>query len=166
MTPVYNFKTQLALGQAAEVEVSQILRSWFRVERASFEFDKLGIDFFLQQKNGAIWSAQLKTDFAAARTGNIFLEFEIASESHKSAGWSLSCIAQVLIVWIPDLRKIIFADTVAIKKDLIELKREYGLAPPVKNKSKNGKPFFAYGILMPISHFETRYAWSSKVIAN
>jgi hypothetical protein len=133
---VYSFRTQLEIGQRYE----KLLDDYFEAEGYSLivvpmELQRLGIDRIIS-KGGKTSSVEYKTDFTAMRTGNAFLETEVAGKP----GWALKSIAQIIVYWIPP--DVYFLDMAAIKSRSYE---SYPLSPPIQNEG-----FVARGILVPI----------------
>lgn len=70
----YNFKKDLADGQAAELEVKQRLMARLDISEDDFEHSKSkGYDLKVLSKG---WTFEVKNDLMAERTGNVAIEFE------------------------------------------------------------------------------------------
>lgn len=72
---IYDFRTQLKEGHRAEQRIDSLLEADFRIEKATREQQRQGIDRILTHwQTGQLWRAEYKADLRAKSTGNAFVE--------------------------------------------------------------------------------------------
>ncbi len=152
MTKVYDFKTQLDRGVEAEKLVADYLdRMGFYVEEAKdMALQRKGIDYFVVSPTGVLMSVEIKTDFRAAETGNVFLE-TVSVEKYgivDKLGWIYTSAAQVLVYYVTGLEEIYFVDMTAFKMKVADFKEWYREVE-IKNKTYVGR-----GLVMPLKDFK------------
>lgn len=135
---IYNFKTQLELGEKYEKKLDAFFEAeGYSLTVVPMELQRLGIDRIIEKDGGKV-SVEYKVDFTAIRTGNAFLETEVAGKP----GWALKSVAQIVVYWIPP--QVYFLDLAAIKSNWNTWKA-YPMSPPIQNEG-----FEARGFLVPI----------------
>lgn len=140
----FSFKEQLALGEQGEREVVEYLSKFYNLSASPMELQRLGIDYIaVEHKTGARFTIEIKTDFVAQTTGNIFLEFEV----NKKPGWVLSSVAQVLIYYVPP--KLYFLNMYALRQDYQKKLIEGPPSSQVKNEN-----YYALGTLYPLDKLQ------------
>ncbi len=104
MTPSSEkFSIDLKSGQKGERHVANVLKKAFEAERVSTVGAGKGFDFRLIYNNGTIELVEVKTDFMASKTGNLFFEY---SCNGKDSGLK-STEAQKWAILIPHLQEIL-----------------------------------------------------------
>lgn len=99
---VYDFDTQLAIGQAGEEALDVYFSKWYGIEPVDMELQMKGIDRIFTRKFDELRLAvEYKTDFVAAKTGNAFVETELAftTGTRLKGGWARTCQADFLVYW-------------------------------------------------------------------
>lgn len=140
-------------------------RRGYSLEEAPAELQYYGVDRICCGDVGGLptyRSLEYKTDFRAADTGNLFIETQIRERSGEiSPGWLRKTVAQVLVFYLPQTRRIIFMDANELRewvfgfgKDLkqtkwIENRGGYagkGLLLPIVEAQKNIRSFIEKGL--------------------
>jgi len=96
------FKKDLASGKAGERHVAAALKKHYGARRVLWKAAGRGLDFQLEI-DGALIPFEVKTDFRAAKTGNVFLEI---SCSDKVSGLSATT-AERWAVLVPHMQLIL-----------------------------------------------------------
>lgn len=144
---VYEFEQQLEKGEQGE----RLLDRYFSrtlgvdVKPVSMEMQLLGIDRLWERPNGKRLSVEYKTDSAAARTGNLFIEV-LSNRERGKPGWALTSIAQAIIFYIPGKRKAYFTDTTALKRKLGSWENLISIR--IRNPN-----YTSEGLLLPVRQF-------------
>ena len=99
---VYDFDEQLAIGEEAEKVLDKYFERWYRVEPVGMAEQRQGIDRVFTKPDGTKVTVEYKSDFQASRTGNAFIETEIASRDGVGikGGWARTCKADLLVYWV------------------------------------------------------------------
>jgi hypothetical protein len=111
-----DFLTDLARGAAGE----EIFAEWARgrwpdveIRKTALDEDRRGIDFEALRRAGF----QVKTDFRAADTGNVFVEL-YADVERRQLGWGLDCPADWIFVVVPGVGAILQIRPATVKAAL------------------------------------------------
>jgi len=147
----YGFGEQLRIGEAYENDLDEFFRRWYEVMPVSMELQKLGVDRIFIDQTGRRLSIEYKADETAARTHNAFVE-TVSVDTEGKPGWALSSIAQLLIYFIPPIRKIYVCRMLDLKMDIEELIAKF----PTKQIPNNG--YHTTGVPVPLWLIEERYA--------
>lgn len=106
MSDVHNFGDSLERGAAGEEFIARWLSQWGTVDMVEdMEVQRRGIDMILNH-DGRPMTLEVKTDYRAAETGNVFLEtVSVQTEGGKSSkpGWLFTCSADRLVYYVPGL---------------------------------------------------------------
>jgi hypothetical protein len=142
--PVYEFREQADLGEAAAAELDAFFGATYEIRHTTLSVDKVGIDrVFTHRATGKRYSVEYKGDSRAAVTGNAFIEVVSVSTS-DAPGWAKTCLAQWIVYYIPPLRSGYWLRAVDIKARLEEWERRYRVA------SCQNKSYVSLGILVPL----------------
>ena len=87
----YSFDKQLALGEEGETAIDNYMHlEWgFIVEPVSMELQKMGIDRIVTSPEGIVTSIEIKSDYQAHYTSNIFIE-TVSVDTAEKLGWPLT----------------------------------------------------------------------------
>lgn len=145
---IYDFRTQLQEGQRAEILIDHLLEANFRIERATREQQRQGIDRILTHwQTGQVWRAEYKADLQAQSTGNAFVE-TISVDKELKLGWAITSEADLLFYYIPGDGLIYILKFEALRMNLPRWIRRY----PFRTIRNRG--YATHGILVPLHEFE------------
>ena len=158
MTNTFNFKDQFAVGEAGENYLDRYYSQSYDIKKVSdFNLQKRGIDRCFKQKGsklGCWFTVEYKVDFKAGQTGNVFIELEVSNKNKRNYGWAQKLFAQALLYYVPKHKTCYYVDALLLKSYIERWSKEYRLSKPVMNKG-NSNEFWAIGLLVPITEFET-----------
>ncbi len=142
-----NFNEALDKGKWGERFLDSFFSRWYRIEQASEDQEAEGIDriFSHHDKHHTI---EYKTDFAAARTGNVFVETDshvIGNNVYKE-GWAHTIKADKLITFVPEK----FISVMSLEIFLLELDFWKDFLP--ERRFSQGE-WGAIGIIVPFELF-------------
>lgn len=148
-----NFQSGLRAGIVGEHDIDIFLEGrGDTVEEAPKRLQEFGIDRIWMQNVGGlpyIRTVEYKTDFKAHITGNLFLETQIRErDGSLSCGWFRYSVAQVLIFYIPAIRRLLIADTQWLREWIFAYGKELRHTMWVENEEGHA----ARGILVPVSY--------------
>lgn len=141
--------TQLEVGQAGEIILDNFLEEVYfeKLEPATQDWQNLGIDRFAFNGNYCT-PIEYKTDFRAAKTGNLFLEI-VKNSNTGAPGWACTTFAQVIYYYIPPLGT------------LLELWPTWKLFPGALETFKRGicrdELYDSEGILFPMKYLNGKF---------
>lgn len=139
---------QLHQGARGVDEVIAYLSAWYKWCPASRQDERSGIDGILEcRKTKRKWTVEIKTDWRAASTGNVFIE-TMSVDGKNVLGWAYTSLAQLLVYYVPPLGKIYIASMAAIKARLPEWENQYD------TRRIPNKGYDTVGLLIPIAVFE------------
>lgn len=137
---MYDFQKQLVISKIFEAQLDGFFNSLgVEIKPVSMELERLGIDriFYVGKER---LSVEYKIDLTAQRTGNAFVETEVANK----AGWAYTSTAQVLVYFVPPM---IYLCPMLFLKGMVEQwSKQYKASPPIKNRG-----YVARGILVPLT---------------
>ena len=141
----YDFQTQLRIGRQYEQAIRKYFEeAWgWRFLAASKGGQQRGIDYFVTNLDGLVFSVEIKADFVAGRTGNIFVE-TWSNVATKKRGWAFTSCAQILLYGVPEMNVLYKVEMLAFKYAL----SEWSMLYPEKEVQNNG--WIARGLLVPI----------------
>lgn len=146
----HDWESKLAEGTAGEDIVISALKKLGTVDRAtSMELQRAGIDCFVNNETLGVLSLEIKTCSQVAKTGNVFLEYEVEYSDQKRLGWVLKTVAQRVVYYSPQQRKAYLMDSVALKRNLAQWKLTYPLGKAVSRG--NGNEWIGIGVVVPLS---------------
>jgi len=147
-TPPYNFDNQLALGESGAAFLDTYFARWFSIERASRDDQRQGIDrYFTTRNQKQRLGVEYKTDAAASRTGNAFIE-TISVDTTGKPGWVHSSKADYLFYYLPRDGVIYMLKMATIRQQLAYWEAHF----PTRHVPNNG--YHTVGILVPLREFE------------
>lgn len=141
---MYNFNTQLQIGEYFEAKIdswllSTSLKQFESIYKVSLAEQRLGIDRFALDCHGFKHSLEYKTDLKAHVTENLFLETRVGNKP----GWIHKCIANEIYVYVPMRGELLQFTMEGIRKLLLDHSNQKEL--PVRNEGYVGK-----GIVVPL----------------
>ena len=144
---IYRFDRQLAAGQQGEAALDEVFRAWFTITPATPAEQRQGIDRWFVDARGRRLAIEYKTDAAAARTGNAFVETVSVDTMHKP-GWAHTSRADMLIYFIPPDGLIYALRVSRLRRALPRWERDY----PTRQIPNDG--YHTHGLLVPLDEFE------------
>ena len=146
----HDFEEKLVEGEVAEAELDNYFSRWQKIKPVSRELQRLGIDRIWTNKiSGTRTTVEYKADSRAADTGNAFIEtVSVQSKTQSKPGWAKTSCAQVLVYYLPNVKRVYVFEMLSIREQLADWGKAYRTAKAV-NKDYVGK-----GILVPLSEFE------------
>lgn len=152
---VHNFQECLERGtRSANKVISYVSKRYnWGVQVAAMSDERNGIDYWCTTHTGSTVACEVKSDFAAARTGNVFVE-TISNVELSRLGWGLTCQADFIFYAVPGV--CLCAITPKHLKIMLVSKwlQCYKL-----RRARNAK-YSSEGVLVPLSEFKLR----SKVL--
>lgn len=142
----YNFDEQNLQGAKGEA----FLDSFFAgrghtIQPATRGQQRLGIDrVFLW--GGKMALIEYKTDFIAHQTGHVFVE-TVSVDTDDRAGWAYTSQADLLVYFIPGLRRIFVTPLEKLREQLDGWAAQYP-SRPARNEA-----YSTHGLLVPIAEF-------------
>jgi len=143
----YSFDRQLAQGEQGETFLDGFFLPWFTIRRATREEQRQGIDRWFVDARKRRQSIEYKTDSAAGRTGNAFVE-TVSVDTTNKPGWAYSSQAETLIYYIPDDGLIYVIRMAHLRLVLPAWVRKY----PTRAVPNAG--YRTHGLLVPLHEFE------------
>lgn len=113
------------------------------------ELQRVGIDCFVENYLLGLISIEIKTDSQLSKTGNAFLEYSVEYERETRLGWILKTVAQRVAYYSPQRKKAYLLDSVLLKKNLEDWKREYPIGKAIS--VNDGQRWIGVGVLVPLS---------------
>ena len=148
----YKFDSQLEVGTTGANEAVSYLSKWYNWYPATQQDERNGIDGILEcRKTKRRWATEIKTDWTAGRTSNVFIE-TVSVDKEGILGWAYTSLAQLLVYYIPSLRRVYIASMAAIKAQLCEWKNQYE-TKKIPNNGRYGT-YNTEGLLIPFAVFE------------
>ena len=107
MSPVYEFRQELARGHDGEHRVARWLMSHgYGVEMVDdLDRQKLGVDLVVSPPFPPSYTVEVKTDYLAHRTGNAFIEYvqnDTGTARQGGLGWVVTCRADWLLYLVAE----------------------------------------------------------------
>lgn len=141
----YDMQIQAWHGGQGETTLDKYFSKFYDIEPVSVELQKMGIDrIFVEKGTNIRHSVEYKTDKKAAKTGNLFIE-SISNDTNGKLGWTVTFLAQVLIIYVPGLQLAFEISASPIKKKLAEWMGKY----EVKQIPNPG--YYTHGIPVPVA---------------
>ncbi|MCL6447845.1 MAG: hypothetical protein K6U04_06780 [Armatimonadetes bacterium] len=145
---MHNFDDQFRRGQDGEKFLDEFFAGKFHIYPATRRQQRQGIDrVFVNRETGETLKIEYKSDYAAHRTGNAFLE-TVSVDTIGKKGWIYTSRADYLIYYVVDDLLIY-----AIKFDTLRR-----LFPAWLKKYRRGKAvnegYTTHGLLVPLTEFE------------
>lgn len=153
----YNFRDQLAIGEAYERRLDEHFQQALtisRIERASRAQQAAGIDRIWHTSSGATYTVEYKADDKAGRTGNAFIE-TVSVDTANKPGWAVASTAQLLAYMVTQPETIYLIEMTALRAQLPRWKRQY------RTTYAQNDGYRTHGILVPLDEFEriARKVW-------
>lgn len=146
--PPYIFDDQLSHGEHGETFLDRFFSRWFRIEPATPEEQRRGIDrIFYNSRHRRTLTIEYKTDTAAARTGNAFIE-TISVDAIEKAGWVFTTEADILIYYIPGKSVLYVLRMAAVRSRLPFWLLTY------KVREIPNLGYYTHGLLVPLDELE------------
>lgn len=144
MTTVYDFAEQKQRGESSERYLDKYFSRWYEIQPATALEQRQGIDrHFTRRPNGQSTPVEYKTDYAAANTGNAFLEL-ISVDCRFVVGWAYSSCAEYLMYLVPEYAIYVIRFS-QLRLRLPMWTRQY----PLRSVRNDG--YQARGILVPLA---------------
>ncbi len=149
MTAIYDFQRQMRQGGEGEAFLDAFFTGkGYAIAAASPEQQRQGIDrIFTSPGTGRVSLVEYKTDHAAARTGNAFIE-TISVDAAGKMGWALTSQAEILVYYIPPAGTITVVPFMALHWEMPRWLRDY---PPRQARNAH---YATHGIIIPLAELE------------
>ena len=158
MSTPYKFKDSLEDGEDHEKVLDEYYNKWYSINSVSMLAQKAGIDrTWTNRSDGFRYSVEYKADTTAGRTGNAFIE-TVSNDATGKKGWAYTSCAQILIYYIPPMKKAYRMTVITLKHMTREWKETYTYVQTIPNEGYN-----TLGLLVPLSEFE-KYCYSIDFI--
>lgn len=165
MTVTHDFEASKAAGVAGEQRVAALLRERGCIVTATAQADQwLGIDFYVTPPAGLPpYTLEVKTDRAAHRTGNVFVEI-LSNEETGRGGWARDCTADRLAYLVDESDIVYFFELPQLTKLAAGWERQARRGDRgfrvqrVSNRGPDGRPYTTVGVLVPQALFEKHAA--------
>lgn len=141
----YDFNQQLAIGEEHESELDLFFSQFFTIIPVPLQIQKLGVDRIFERKRipQRRASVEYKTDIKAGETGNAYIE-TLSNSNTGKAGWAYTSIAQELVYYIPQFKRVGVISMLDIKKNLYEWRSMY------REVRCENKDYYGMGVLVPL----------------
>lgn len=142
----YNFDEQNLQGAKGEAFLDAFFAErGHTIQPATRGQQRIGIDrVFLWE--GKMARIEYKTDFLAADTGHVFVE-TISIDTDGKAGWAYTSQADLLVYFIPGLRRIYVIPLETLREHLPAWVEAY------PSRSARNEAYSTHGLLVPIAEF-------------
>lgn len=143
----YSFSVQLEKGEGAEARLDRFFGRFYCISSVDAQAQRWGIDRIWWRRDMTIrCSVEYKTDWAAERTGNVFIE-TVSVDSQNKPGWVYTSVAQLLVYYLPQSGVAYIAPMLAVREATKEWAQTHQ-EMPVPNDGYNTK-----GLLIPLAEF-------------
>lgn len=120
------------------------------IELAPPELQYYGVDRICVNEVGGLpyyLSLEYKTDYRAFTSGNLFIETQIRERNGLlSPGWLRKSVAQLIVFYLPQMRRLIFVDTNELREYIFCYGMKFRQSDWIENKGG----YAGKGILLPI----------------
>jgi hypothetical protein len=142
---VYDFDQQMRQGdEGADFLDAFFAGKGYAIRPATRDEQRQGVDrIFTSPRTGSISRVEYKTDRAAARTGNAFIE-TVSVDAAGKMGWALTSQADILVYYVPPDRRIYVVPFRALHWEMPRWLREY----PPRTAQNDG--YATHGIIIPL----------------
>ena len=141
--PTYDFFKQYEIGTQHERTLDNFLQQYFRIESASRQEQRQGIDRWLFAPDGSRIVVEYKADMTAGRTGNTFIE-TISVDVRDIQGWAYASEADALAYYVPSRNTVWLICFMELRQYLAEWHQRY----PVRQIPNKG--YCTEGLLVPL----------------
>ncbi len=144
---VYSFDQQHEHGERGEAFLDAFFANrGHTIQPATRGQQRRGIDrVFLW--DGKMARVEYKTDFLAHETGKVFVE-TVSVDTEGKEGWAYSSQADLLVYYVPGLRRIVVLPLVELREALPAWSEQYPTRPA------QNVDYATHGVLVPIGEFE------------
>jgi len=153
---VYDFETQLTVGESYEKLLDRYFSQFFRVSIVPLTVQKLGVDriFIFKGSPKRRFTVEYKADIRAAETKRIFVEIESNSNTGKP-GWAYSSVAQMLVYYIPPLKRAAIVNMLTLREAVPNWLKQYD------KKICRNRTYHSTGVVVPLHELK---AIASRVV--
>ena len=159
MSEIYDWETQHSRGTTFEQVLDKHYENRYKIVRATTKQQRKGVDrYFMETVSygppgySIRWeqwfSVEYKADEKLHRTGFFFVELRQEKDGKIILGWAQKIMAQVLIVYSPQLQTAWWANVITMKQYMSEWLEQHGTR---QCENRDGR--LAYGLLVPIRQF-------------
>ncbi len=146
---VYDFATQLALGEEGEAILDRFFARWYRIEKLDKDMQfKSGADRLFVGPDGQQTLVEYKTDFKAHQTGNVIVEI-ISADSHDSVGWAIKSRADIMVLFVYHSRKIVILKMEDVREQILWWNAKY------RKVAIHNAGYNTIGIVLPLYEYES-----------
>lgn len=147
---IYSFGESLRQGSLAEALLDQFFSHWFDVESVTMAEQRRGIDrLFIGEELDDALAVEMKSDFQASNTGNVFVE-TISVDKDGKPGWVFTTEADALIYYCHE-----DGGGYGWVFDPLDLRSAvWGWTRSYEVKTASNKGYHSYGLLVPQKVFK------------
>lgn len=152
----YDFRKQLAAGEQGEKLLDAFFERAYVITPATDAEQRQGIDrHFVNRRTGAKLTVEYKSDNAAQKTHNAFVE-TVSVDARSKSGWAYTSKADWLAYYIPGDELVYLIRFERLRTRLATWASRY----PVRHALNDG--YKTYGLIVPLEEFEfiAEYVWS------
>lgn len=144
----HDFGDKLKEGQRAEAFLDRFFSRDYFIAPTTRAEQRQGIDrWFTRRTSGARFAVEYKSDKAASRTGNAFVETTSVDTAGK-AGWAFTSHADVLVYYLPD-DELLYVLTMPKLRAVLPTWIAGYPKRPARNREYN-----TWGLCVPLCEFE------------
>lgn len=152
-TNVFDFYEKLKEGMGYESVLDSIYSKTWNIEHKK-DLEIYGIDrLFTHRKLLVRYSVQYKSDPRSARSKQIFIETKSNVEK-DIPGWIYSCIAQLIVYYIPPLKVSYLVSVNLFRKYLPVWIEQYGHKLIDVSNKRGDYTYTTRGFIVPVNVFE------------
>lgn len=136
-------------GKADEREIDSLMSRRYQIQpvQLATEIDR-GIDrYWTEKRTGLRYSVEYKSDRAALKTGNAFLE-TISNDQTKKAGWIYTTTAQIIVYYVPGQALLLLSGE-RLKQAIAD-----GFIKGRRIGSAKNETYYSKGALVPLEELE------------
>lgn len=141
---VYDFTTQLRLGEKGEAVIDSVLGRHGVLQTVTMDEQRQGIDRIMLLTGGRTLALEYKTDYRAGATGNIFIELKVGT----GLGWLYKTRSDRVVWYLPHLGEVWVVKTARLF-DNLEFWQDTLPVRYVQNPT-----YQASGIAVPLAHIK------------
>jgi hypothetical protein len=141
---MYDFKTQLAVGEKSEEQLDELFSQWYTCHPVDMDMQRKGIDRIFTKEDGTRITVQYKIDYKTQKTGNAFIE-TVSVDVKNIPGWAYTCEADYIVYRVPGYSPtdVHIIPTKALQEALPKWEQTY------KTRGAKNRGYMTYGLLVP-----------------
>lgn len=144
---IHEFSDRLKRGEAIECALDEHFAERYSIRKATMKEQREGIDRVFTDADGESFAVEIKADWRASDTGNVFIE-TVSVDTQMVDGWAYTSKAGWLVYAFPQERRYVLVRLAELRKKLREWLRAYPRA-----KARNAT-YHTHGVLVPVAELE------------